>query len=658
VIIKDESINMQLLKFLAKQYPTTDTAITEIINLQAILNLPKATEHFVSDIHGEYEAFSHVLRNASGVLKPKIDELFMSEISEKDRRSLAMLIYYPEKKLEQVIKKEEDMDDWYRINLFRIIKLCKAVSSKYTRSKVRKALPKQFAYVMEELLSEQIDAHNKEQYYNEIIERIVSLNKANEFMCAFCYLIQRLAVDRLHVLGDIFDRGPRADIVMDTMQDYHSIDIQWGNHDILWMGAAAGSAACIANVIRIACSYSSLETLEDGYGINLVPLATFAMNYYKNTDYSVFLPMTDEENEIKKDETELIALMHKAITLIQFKLEHQVIERCFDETMKERDLLHRIDFGKGTITIEGAIYPLKDVGFTTVDPKDPYRLTKEEVQVVERLVSSFLHSTKLQQHIKFMFSKGSMYKVYNNNLLYHGCILMNDDGTFKTVKLEGQEYYGKAYLDKLEEIVRDGYFNKCSTKNHQKGQDMMWYLWCGTHSPLFGKDKMTTFERYFIGDKKSCIEHKNAYYKQLETVELAKKILLEFGITSEESHIINGHVPVQVKSGETPIKANGKIIVIDGGFTKAYQKVTGIAGYTLIYNSYSLQLASHEPFEGVEKAIASEKDIVTAMNVIEMVYKRKRVKDTDIGKDIMNQIQALLTLVEYYRLGLLKEKEV
>ncbi len=652
-----ESINMQLLKFLAKQYPTIDTAITEIINLQAILNLPKSTEHFVSDIHGEYEAFSHVLRNASGVLKPKIDTLFMSELSERDRRSLAMLIYYPEKRLEQVIKKEEDINDWYRINLFRIIKLCKVVSSKYTRSKVRKALPKEFAYVMEELLNEQIDTHNKEQYYNEIIERIVSLNKANEFMCAFCYLIQRLAVDRLHVLGDIFDRGPRADSVMDIMQRYHAIDIQWGNHDILWMGAAAGSAACIANVIRIACSYSNLQTLEEGYGINLLPLATFAMSHYKNTNCSLFIPRVDEEIDIKKDDIELIALMHKAITIIQFKLEHKLSERCFDETMKKRDLLHQIHYKNKTITLDGKVYPLRDVDFATVDPSDPYQLTKEEEQVIDRLLHSFIHSARLQEHIRFMFSKGSMYKVYNNNLLYHGCILMNEDGTFQSINLEGRAYYGKGYLDKLEEIVREGYFNHSDPIIRQKGQDMMWYLWCGRCSPLFGKDKMATFERYFIQDKTCSIEHRNSYYKQLETVELAQKILHEFDITGEQSHIVNGHVPVQVKLGETPIKANGKIIVIDGGFTKAYQKVTGIAGYTLIYNSYGLQLASHQPFEGVQKAIASEKDIVTTMNIIEMVHNRKRVKDTDVGKDIISQIQALLTLVEYYRLGLLKEKE-
>lgn len=654
----EDEINLQLLKFLAKQYPTTDSAITEIINLQAILNLPKATEHFVSDIHGEYEAFSHVLRNASGVLKPKIDALFMSELSERERRSLAMLIYYPEKKLEQVIKKEEDINDWYRINLYRIIKLCKLVSSKYTRSKVRKALPKQFAYVMEELLSEQIDTHNKEQYYNEIIERIVSLGKANEFMCAFCYLIQRLAVDRLHVIGDIFDRGPRADIVMETMQNYHSIDIQWGNHDILWMGAASGSAACIANVVRIACSYGSLDTLEEGYGINLVPLATFAMNRYKETDYRGFIPIMEEEKDSIKDETELIALMHKAIAIIQFKLEHHVIERCFDETMKERDLINKINYEEKTIQIGKVTYPLKDAALKAFCTETPYKLTKEEEQVVERLVSSFLHSPKLQEHIQFIFSKGSMYKIYNNNLLYHGCILMNEDGTFKTVNLDGKSYYGKSYLDKLEEIVRDGYFSSPNSPERLRGQDMMWYLWCGGHSPLFGKDKMATFEKYFVKDKKALAENKNVYYKQLETIELAKKILAEFEISSEESHIINGHVPVQVKSGETPIKAGGKIIVIDGGFTKAYQKVTGIAGYTLIYNSHSLQLASHEPFEGIDQALSLEKDIVTTMNIIEMVYKRKRVKDTDIGKDIMSQIQALLTLVEYYRLGLLKESEI
>lgn len=654
----EKNINIELLKFLSKQYQTTDTAITEIINLQAILNLPKATEHFVSDIHGEYEAFAHVLRNASGVLKPKIDQLFASELSEKERRRLAMLIYYPEKQLEQVIKKEEDIDEWYRITLFRIIKICKVVSSKYTRSKVRKALPKQFAYVMEELLNEQIDAHNKEQYYNEIIKRIVSLNKASEFLCAFCYLIQRLAVDRLHVLGDIFDRGPRADKVLDTMMHYHSIDIQWGNHDILWMGAALGSEACIANVIRIACKYSSLETIEEGYGINLLPLATFALSCYKNVDCSCFIPKADDENQVRKEDKELITVMHKAITVIQFKLEHQLIENCFDKEMKKRDLLHLIDYTNKTCTIDGCIYELKDIDFPTVDPKNPYELTKEEKQVVERLRNSFRQSFKLQEHIRFIFSKGSMYKIYNDNLLYHGCILMNEDGNFKKINLEGKEYYGKAYLDKLEEIVREGYFNQEDSAKKHKAQDMMWYLWCGRYSPLFGKDKMATFEKYFIKEQKPKEEKSNAYYSLLVSKELANTIFEDFNMKLDESHIINGHVPVKVKKGETPIKAEGKIIVIDGGFTKAYQKITGIAGYTLIYNSYGLQLASHQPFEGVEKAIASENDIVSTVNIIEYVPQRKMVKDTDIGKNITSQVQALLTLVDYYRLGLIKEKEM
>ncbi len=664
----EKNINIELLKFLSKQYQTTDAAITEIINLQAILNLPKATEHFVSDIHGEYEAFSHVLRNASGVLKPKIDQLFSSELSERERRRLAMLIYYPERQLEQIIKKEEDIDEWYRITLFRIIKICKVVSSKYTRSKVRKALPKQFAYVMEELLNEQIDTHNKEQYYNEIIMRIVSLNKANEFLCAFCYLIQRLAVDRLHVLGDIFDRGPRADKVLDTMMHYHSIDIQWGNHDILWMGAALGSEACIANVIRIACKYSNLETIEEGYGINLLPLATFAINGYKHVDCSYFIPKADEDSQIRNEDKELITLMHKAITIIQFKLEHELIENCFDKEMKNRDFLHLIDYTHKTCTIDGCTYELKDADFPTVDPNNPYELSDEEKQVVERLKNSFRQSFKLQEHIRFLFSKGSMYKIYNDNLLYHGCILMNEDGSFKKISLEGKVYYGKAYLDKLEEIVREGYFNQENSIKRTKAQDMMWYLWCGRYSPLFGKDKMATFEKYFIKENDPRNEHKtkgnpkeeksNAYYNLLVSKELAHKIFDDFNMKQDASHIINGHVPVKVKKGETPIKAEGKMIVIDGGFTKAYQKITGIAGYTLIYNSYGLQLASHQPFEGVEKAIMSENDIVSTVNIIEYVSQRKMVKDTDVGKNIASQVQALITLVDYYRLGLIKEREM
>ncbi|ADZ84696.1 fructose-1,6-bisphosphatase [Cellulosilyticum lentocellum] len=652
-----EEINLKLLKFLAKQYPTMDHAITEMINLQAILNLPKATEHFVSDIHGEYEAFSHVLRNASGVLKTRIDELFINEMSDKERRAFAILIYYPEKKMKQVADIEEEMNEWYRINLLRVIRLCKVISSKYTRSKVRKALPKEFAYIMEELLNEQVDTPNKEQYYYEIVDRIISLNKAEAFMCAFCHLIQRLAIGHLHVLGDIFDRGPRADKVMDILQQYHSVDIQWGNHDILWMGAASGSGACIANIIRNACKYSNLETLEDGYGINLLPLATFALDQYKDQDYSLFMPVIDNEWDTKQDDVRLVALMHMAITFIQFKLEHQLIEKCFDKEMKNRDLLGKINYEEYTITIDGMTHQLNADVFKGINPKAPYDLSKEEIEVIDRLRSSFLQSSKLQEHIQFMFTNGSMYKVYNNNLLYHGCILLTEEGTFKQIQLDGKYYSGKAYLERLEAIVREGYFNVLDKEAKQKGMDIMWYLWCGSNSPVFGKQKMTTFERYFIQNEETWKEPKNSYYEYLDDEEMAMRLLMEFGINSEEGHIINGHVPVQVKKGEKPIKAGGKIIVIDGGFTKAYQKITGIAGYTLIYNSFGLQLASHEPFEGVEEAITSEKDMVTSMNVIEYIPTRKRVKDTDIGKDIDGQIKALLTLVEYYQLGLLKTKE-
>lgn len=652
-----EEINLRLLKFLAKQYPTMDHAITEIINLQAILNLPKATEHFVSDIHGEYEAFSHVLRNASGVLKTRIDELFINEMSDKERRAFAILIYYPEKKMKQIAAIEEEMNEWYRINLLRVIRLCKVISSKYTRSKVRKALPKEFAYIMEELLNEQVDTPNKEQYYYEIVDRIISLNKAEAFMCAFCHLIQRLAIGHLHVLGDIFDRGPRADKVMDILQQYHSVDIQWGNHDILWMGAASGSGACIANIIRNACKYSNLETLEDGYGINLLPLATFALDQYKDQDYSLFMPVIDNEGDTKQDDVRLVALMHMAITFIQFKLEHQLIEKCFDKEMMNRDLLDKINYQDYTIAIDGVTYQLNADVFKGINPKAPYDLSKEEIEVIDRLRSSFLQSSKLQEHIQFMFTNGSMYKVYNNNLLYHGCILLTEEGTFKQIQLDDKYYSGKAYLERLEAIVREGYFNVLDKEAKQKGMDMMWYLWCGSNSPVFGKQKMTTFERYFIQNEETWKEPKNSYYEYLDDEEMAMRLLMEFGINSEEGHIINGHVPVQVKKGEKPIKAGGKIIVIDGGFTKAYQKITGIAGYTLIYNSFGLQLASHEPFEGVEEAITSEKDMVTSMNVIEYIPTRKRVKDTDIGKDIDGQIKALLTLVEYYQLGLLKTKE-
>lgn len=648
-----EHLQLPLLKFLAKQFSSIDAASTEIINLKAILNLPKATEHFVSDIHGEYESFSHVLYNASGILKLKIDKLFHREISAKERRALAMLIYYPEKKLDKLEKQGVDMDEWYHINLLRIIRLSKNISSQYTRSKVRKALPNEFAYIMEELLNEQVDTPHKEKYYEEIIKTMVELGKGREFICAFCYLIQRLAVDRLHILGDIFDRGPRADRVMDILMKYHSIDIQWGNHDILWMGAAAGNEACIANVIRIGCRYDNLQTLEDGYGINLLPLATFALEQYSQTNYKLFVPKgVDPETT----ENKLIAMMHKAITIIQFKLEAALIETYPEFKMQHRKLLHRIDWETKTITIDGEAYDLSDIDFPSVDKEDPYTLTEAELAVVDRLRTSFTNSSKLQKHIKYLFVKGGMYKVYNQNLLYHGCMLMTQEGEMETIRLGDIEYSGKGYLDQLENIVRDGYFNTRDKGAKRRGEAMMWYLWCGPNSPLFGKNKMTTFERYFIQDTKIWEEIKNPYYTYFTEEQTAHKILELFDIPVEEGHIINGHVPVKIKKGESPIKANGKVLVIDGGFTKAYQKVTGIAGYTLIYDANSIKLASHRPFEGVENAIEQETDIVTTIDVIEKMPQTKKVADTDVGKEIKEQIEVLLMLVEYYQAGRIKEK--
>ncbi|MGL6174564.1 MAG: fructose-1,6-bisphosphatase [Cellulosilyticaceae bacterium] len=649
---KDSHLQLPLLKFLSNQYPTIDAASTEVINLKAILNLPKATEHFVTDIHGEYESFSHVLHNASGILKLKIDKLFQREMSAKSRRALAMLIYYPEKKIDRLEREAIELDEWYHINLLRIIRLSKQISAQYTRSKVRKALPKEFAYIMEELLNEQIDAPHKEKYYEEIIKTIIDLGKARDFLCAFCYLIQRLAVDHLHVIGDIFDRGPRADRVMNILMNYHSLDIQWGNHDILWMGAASGNEACIANVIRIGCRYDNLQTLEDGYGINLLPLATLALEYYSECNYELFIPKGVEKEKL---ENKLIARMHKAITIIQLKLEGKLIE-CYPEfKMKDRKLLHKIDWEKRQIILEGTTYDLKDTEFPTVDPSAPYELTAAEKHVVERLKYSFKHSSKLQQHVKYLFMKGSMYKVYNNNLLYHGCILMTDEGVLQEVPLSGKNYKGRAYLDELEKIVREGYFDKQNLENKHRGEAMMWYLWCGKYSPLFGKDRMTTFERYFIKDEIAHHEEKNAYYHYIEQDEIAIKLLESFGVVKGEGHIINGHVPVKIKKGESPIKAGGKVFMIDGGFTKAYQKVTGIAGYTLIYDAKSIKLASHKPFEGIENAIELETDIVTTMDVIEQMDETKKVADTDVGKEIKQQIEVLLRLIACYQSGVLKE---
>ncbi|MGH4126214.1 MAG: fructose-1,6-bisphosphatase [Clostridium sp.] len=650
--------DLRYLKLLASKYPTIPDACTEIINLQAILNLPKGTEHFLTDVHGEYESFTHVLRNASGVIKRKINDIFGNSLREIEKKELATIIYYPEQKLDLALREEVDIDDWYKITLHKLIKICRTISSKYTRSKVRKALPPDFAYIIEELLHEQQNTFNKQEYYNGIIQTIIKIGRAKEFIVAISNLIQRLTIDRLHILGDIYDRGPGAHIILDTLMHYHSIDIQWGNHDILWMGAAAGSESCIANVLRISTRYANLDTVEEGYGINLLPLATFALDFYKDDPCKSFKPKVFPENNYRENDLNLMSQMHKAIAIIQFKLEGAIIKRCPHYEMQNRLLLHKIDYEKGTIDIDGKEYILNDTNFPTIDPKDPYKLTQEERELVGKLKSSFSNSEKLQKHVRFLYSKGSMYLKYNSNLLYHGCIALNQDGSFKKMKIDNVTYSGKSYIDRTERIAREAYFGKVDSESKLYALDSIWYLWCGSNSPLFGKDKMTTFERYFINDKSTHKEIKNPYYSYRDDETICNNILSEFELNPKESHIINGHVPVKTKQGESPIKANGKLLVIDGGFSKAYQPETGIAGYTLIYNSYGLLLASHAPFESTQKAIDEGKDILSSTIVLEKSTNRIRVTDTDVGLEIKDQIKDLELLLTAYRKGLIKEQRV
>ena len=635
---------MKYLQLLSQNYSNINRASSEIVNLKAILNLAKGTEHFVSDIHGELESFRHVLKNASGVIKNHIEEIFGATLREAEKKSLATLIYYPEQKLEQIAKIETDMKDWYKITLHRLIHICKVVSSKYTRSKVRKALPQDFAYIIEELLHEDSIGSDKQMYYSEIINTIIELDQADRFIIALALLIQRLSIDQLHVIGDIYDRGPKAAKIMDILSEYHSVDIQWGNHDISWMGAAAGCQALICNVLRIQARYANLDTIEEDYGINLIPLATFAMEQYANDPCTRFEPKITEGMLSDKD-FNMIAKMHKAIAVMQFKAEAQIIKRHPEFHMDNRLLLGKINLEKGTVAIEGVEYKLNDTNFPTIDPQDPYAFTKEEEEVLAKIKSSFINSEKLQAHTRLLFSKGSMYKVFNSNLLFHGCIPMNEDGSLKTVTFQGRRYVGKSYLDAVERSVREGYFGKPHSEQKRDCMDLIWYLWCGADSPLFGKKKMTTFERYFVDDKTSHEEVKNPYYNLRNDESVCETILSDFGLMPKTSHIINGHVPVKVKKGESPIKANGRLIVIDGGFAKAYQKETGIAGYTLIYNSHGLLLVSHEPFESTENAILQERDIFSSKVALQYSKERIRVKDTDIGKNIQRRINDLEKLL-------------
>jgi len=651
----DESI--KYLKLLAKQYPTIAAASTEIINLEAILNLPKGTEHFLADLHGEYEPFVHVLKNGSGAVKIKIQDVFGNSLMDCEKKSLATLVYYPEQKLEIVQKEEKDINDWYRINLYRLIELCRHVSSKYTRSKVRKALPKDFSYIIEELLHEESENHDKQGYYDGIINTIIEIERAPEFIVALSNLIQRLVIDRLHIIGDIYDRGPRPDIIIDTLIDYHSVDIQWGNHDILWMGAAAGNTTCIANVLRIAARYSNLDVIEDIYGINLLPLATFALKHYKDDNCKAFIPKTNDETGVYgTSEIELISKMHKAITIIQFKLEYEIIKRRPEFKMDHRLLLDKINYSNVTITFNNATYELTDVNFPTINTKNPFELTNEEKKLIDKLQSSFVNSDKLQKHVLFLFNKGRIYLTYNSNLLFHGCIPLNKDKTFKSMVINGEEYRGKKLLDKFDSLAREGYFDNRGSEEKLYGMDIMWYLWTGACSSLFGKEDMTTFERYFIKDKNTHKEKKNPYYDFRDSEEMCNLIFEEFGLEPAESKIINGHVPVKNKFGENPIKCNGKLIVIDGGFAKAYRSQTGLAGYTLTYNSYGLQLISHQPFKSLEDAFSKETDILSSRQIVEKTD-RKKVGDTDVGKELKNQIKDLKLLLRAYRKGLINEEQ-
>lgn len=646
---------LRYLQRLAELYPTIGKASTEIINLQSILNLPKGTEHFLSDIHGEYEAFSHVLRNGSGAVRKKIDDVFGHTLSNSDKRSLATLVYYPKEKIAYVKKKESDMENWYKITLYRLIEVCKTTASKYTRSKVRKALPSDYAYVIEELITEKAEVLDKEAYYDSIVDTIIDIGRAENFIIALAELIQRLVVDHLHVLGDIYDRGPGPHFIMDRLMDYHSLDIQWGNHDVVWMGAASGQKACIANVIRLSARYNNLNVLEDGYGINLVPLASFAIETYANDPCQCFRVHAQEDSDLR--EVSLNMKMHKAIAIIQFKLEGQVIKRRPEFNMDKRLLLDKIDYEEGTIMIEGKKYELLDKSFPTIDPNNPYELSEAEEALMNRLCMNFLNCDKLQEHIRFLFNKGGLYLCYNSNLLYHGCVPLDEKGNFRKVKIGSKQYSGKELYDVLEYYARKGYYEQDNREEHEYGKDIMWYIWSNENSPVYGKEKMATFERYFIADKEVQIERKDHYYRLIEREDVVNNILKEFGVDIEKGHIINGHMPVHVKEGESPVKCNGKVMIIDGGFSKAYRGTTGIAGYTLIYNSRGLRLVSHETFTSTEDVIEKEIDVHSDTVIREVSAQRERVIDTETGRQLKEQISDLEKLLHAYRTGQILEKE-
>ena len=651
--------DLRYLTLLAQSFPTVAEASTEIINLQAILNLPKGTEHFLADLHGEYEAFQHVLKNASGNIKRKVNEIFGTTLREAEKRELCTLIYYPEQKLELVKESETDINDWYHITIHQLVSVCRDVSSKYTRSKVRKSLPTDFKYIIQELLHERVDDSNKAAYVNVIIETIISTGRADDFIVAICNVIQRLAIDQLHILGDIYDRGPGAHVIMDTMERYHSWDIQWGNHDMLWMGAAAGNVACICNVIRLSLRYANLTTLEEGYGINLVPLATFAMETYGDTACKEFIPKSSGES-MKLDEKtmRLTALMHKAIAVIQFKVEAQLFEKHPHWQMTDRAVLRHIDYTRGVITLDGKEYQLTSNEFPTIDPNNPLELTPEEKMLAKRLRHSFKVSEKLQRHVRLLLQHGCMYAIYNNNLLFHASVPLNDDATLKEVEVfPGQTLSGRKLMHNIGMLVRTAYQKDAEPEEREYAIDYFLYLWCGPDSPLFDKSKMATFERYFIAEKETHKERKGNYFMLRDNEAVVDSILDAFDVKGENRHIINGHVPVHVANGENPIKANGKLMVIDGGFSEAYHKETGIAGYTLVYHSRGFQLVQHEPFSSAMDAIRTGRDIKSTTQIIEMSSHRMLVADTDKGVELNKQVADLEELLYAYRHGIIKEAE-
>ncbi len=654
----NKKLDVRYLQLLAQSFPSVADASTEIINLQAILNLPKGTEHFLADLHGEYEAFQHVLKNASGNIKRKVGELFGTTLRETEKRELCTLIYYPEQKLELVKASEKDLDDWYHITIHHLVAVCRDVSSKYTRSKVRKSLPKDFSYIIQELLHERTEDSDKTAYVNVIIDTIINTGRADAFIIAIANVIQRLAIDQLHILGDIYDRGPGAHKIMDMLQNYHHWDITWGNHDMLWMGAAAGNDACICSVIRISLRYANLTTLEEGYGINMVPLATFAMDAYAEDPCTEFRPILSGEAENLNEKTiRLTAQMHKAIAVMQFKLEAQLYEKHPEWKMQGRELFNFIDYDHGTIMLEGKVYSLLSCHFPTIDPANPCFLTDEELQLLQKLHHNFLVSEKLHKHIDTLLDHGCMYQVCNNNLLYHASVPLKEDGSLKKVEVyPGQPVAGIELMKTVGHLVRSAFQNDTNSVERDYAIDYFFYLWCGPDSPLFDKSKMATFERYFIEDKETHVEHKGNYFKLRDDEKVCEHIMDAFGVTGPNRHIINGHVPVKVGAGENPIKAGGKLMVIDGGFAQAYHKQTGIAGYTLVYHSRGFQLVQHEPFTSTEDAILRGTDIKSTTQIVEMSTHRMLVADTDKGVELRKQIDDLMELLYAYRHGIIAPK--